>query len=134
MPPLWSLGFQQSRWGYDNPEQLLNIAKTFREQKLPADVIVSDINYMDDYKIFTWSKKFTDVKGMMTNMKQMGFDMVTIIDPGIKIEKGYKAYEEGLAQKLFVTYPNGKEYIGHVLRKMSLPRFHKRNNSKMVGQ
>ena len=112
MPPLWSLGFQQSRWGYDNPEQLLNIAKTFREQKLPADVIVSDINYMDDYKIFTWSKKFTDVKGMMTNMKQMGFDMVTIIDPGIKIEKGYKAYEEGLAQKLFVTYPNGKEYIG----------------------
>ena len=30
---------------------------------------------------------------MMTNMKQMGFDMVTIIDPVIKIEKGYKAYE-----------------------------------------
>ncbi|MBP9739043.1 MAG: glycoside hydrolase family 31 protein [Chitinophagaceae bacterium] len=134
MPPLWSLGFQQSRWGYDNPEQLLNIAKTFREQKLPADVIVSDINYMDNYKIFTWSKKFTDVKGMMTNMKQMGFDMVTIIDPGIKIEKGYKAYEEGLAQKLFVTYPNGKEYIGHVWPgRCHFPDFTKETTLKWWG-
>ncbi len=114
MPPLWSLGFQQSRWGYDNPEQLLTIAKTFREKKMPADVIVSDINYMDNYKIFTWNNKFTNVKGMLSEMKQMGFDMVTIIDPGIKVEKGYKAYEEGLAAKHFATYPGGKNYIGHV--------------------
>lgn len=114
MPPLWSLGFQQSRWGYDNPEQLLTIAKTFREKKMPADVIVSDINYMDNYKIFTWNSKFTNVKATLAEMKQMGFDMVTIIDPGIKVEKGYKAYEEGLAAKHFATYPGGKNYIGHV--------------------
>jgi alpha-glucosidase len=114
MPPLWSLGFQQSRWGYDNQEQLLSIAKTFREKKMPADVIVSDINYMDNYKIFTWSNKFSSPKNMLSSMKQMGFDMVTIIDPGIKIEKGYQAYESGLEGKHFATYPNGKEYIGHV--------------------
>jgi alpha-glucosidase len=114
MPPLWSLGFQQSRWGYDNQEQLLNIAQTFREKKMPADVIVSDINYMNNYKVFTWSNKFTNVKNMLSQMKGMGFDMVTIIDPGIKVEKGYKAYEEGLANNLFATYPNGKNYIGHV--------------------
>ncbi len=114
MPPLWSLGFQQSRWGYDNQEQILSIAKTFREKKMPADVIVSDITYMDNYKIFTWSNKFSSPKNMLSSMKQMGFDMVTIIDPGIKIDKGYQAYESGLAGKNFVTYPNGKEYIGHV--------------------
>jgi alpha-glucosidase len=114
MPPLWSLGFQQSRWGYDNQEQLLSIAKTFREKKMPADVIVSDINYMDNYKIFTWSNKFSSPKNMLSSMKQMGFDMVTIIDPGIKIEKGYQAYESGLEGRHFATYPNGKEYIGHV--------------------
>ncbi len=114
MPPLWSLGFQQSRWGYDNPQQLLTIAKTFREKKMPADVIVSDINYMDNYKVFTWSKQFPSVKNMMGNMKEMGFDMVTIIDPGIKVEKGYKAYEEGLAGNHFAKYPGGKTYVGHV--------------------
>ncbi len=134
MPPLWSLGFQQSRWGYDNPEQLLTIAKTFREKKLPADVIVSDINYMDNYKVFTWSNKFPDVKGMLTNMKQMGFDMVTIIDPGIKIEKGYTAYEEGLANKHFATYPNGKTYTGHVWPgRCHFPDFTKESTRKWWG-
>jgi len=114
MPPLWSLGFQQSRWGYDNPEQLLTIAKTFRNLKMPADVIVSDINYMDNYKVFTWSDKYPNVKATLSQLKQLGFDMVTIIDPGIKVEKGYKVYEEGLANHHFATYPGGKPFIGHV--------------------
>ncbi len=115
MPPLWSLGFQQSRWGYDSQEQLLTIAKTFREKKMPADVIVSDINYMDNYKVFTWNPtNFQNVKAMNTQMKGMGFDMVTIIDPGIKIEKGYTAYEEGVAKNLFAKYPDGRTYVGHV--------------------
>ena len=115
MPPLWSLGFQQSRWGYESQKQLLDIAKTFREKQMPADVIVSDINYMDKYKIFTWNaEKFPNVKGMLTDMKQMGFDMVTIIDPGIKIDKGYEAYETGVANNHFAKYPDGRMYVGHV--------------------
>jgi len=115
MPPLWSLGFQQSRWGYDSQQQLIDIAQTFRNKQLPADVIVSDIPYMDNYKVFTWNPKgFPQPKQMMDKLKQLGFDMVTIIDPGIKIEKGYKAYEEGLAQNHFATYPGGKVYTGHV--------------------
>ena len=114
MPPLWSLGFQQSRWGYDSPEQILNIAKTFRDKKLPADVMVCDINYMDHYKIFTWSDKFPDVKGFMNNLKVIGFDVVTIVDPGIKIEKGYKSYEEGVKNNYFAKYPNGDLYVGSV--------------------
>jgi alpha-glucosidase len=114
MPPLWSLGFQQSRWGYDSPEQILGIAKTFRDKKLPADVMVCDINYMDQYKIFTWSDKFPDVKGFMNKMKRINFDVVTIVDPGIKIEKGYKAYEEGVKNDYFAKYPNGDLYVGSV--------------------
>ncbi len=115
MPPLWSLGFQQSRWGYDSQQQLLDIAQNFRSKKLPADVMVSDIPYMDNYKVFTWNPKgFPRPKAMMDQLKTLGFDMVTIIDPGIKIEKGYQAYEEGLAQQHFAKYPGGKVYTGHV--------------------
>lgn len=115
MPPLWSLGFQQSRWGYNSQQQLIEIAKTFREKKMPADVIVSDIPYMQDYKIFTWNKiGFPNPKAMMDELKTLGFDMVNIVDPGIKVEKGYHAYEEGLRENHFVKYPNATEYIGHV--------------------
>lgn len=115
MPPLWSMGFQQSRWGYESQQQILDIARTFRDKKLPADVMVSDITYMDNYKIFTWNPtSFGNAKGMMQQIKQMGFDMVTIIDPGIKIEPGYKAYEEGVANGYFARYPDGRFYTGHV--------------------
>ena len=115
MPPLWSLGFQQSRWGYDNQEQFLNLAKTFRDKKMPCDVLVSDIPYMDNYKVFTWNPtNFTNVKEMMVDLKKSGFDVVTIIDPGIKIENGYKAYEEGLKNDYFAKYPDGRTYVGHV--------------------
>jgi len=134
MPPIWSLGFQQSRWGYDNQKQLLTIAKTFREKKLPADVIVSDINYMDNYKVFTWSNKYPDTKGMMDTMKQMGFDVVTIIDPGIKVEKGYPVYESGLAGNHFAKYPDGHTYIGHVWPgRCHFPDFTKKSSAEWWG-
>ena len=114
MPPLWSLGFQQSRWGYDNPKQILDIAQTFRDKKLPADVMVCDINYMDQYKIFTWSDKFPDPKAFVDNLKKIQFDLVTIVDPGIKIERGYKEYEEGVKNNYFAKYPNGDLFVGSV--------------------
>lgn len=64
---------------------MLEIANSFRKKKMPADDIVSDINYMNDYKVFTWSKAFPDVKAMMGKMNERGFDMVTIVNPGIKV-------------------------------------------------
>ena len=115
MPPLWSLGYQQCRWSYMSAGELLHIAKTFRERQIPADVIYCDIDYMDEYKIFTWNKEtFPDPKGLIDELKAMDFRLVTIVDPGIKIEKGYKEYDEGIANKYFATYPNEEEYIGSV--------------------
>lgn len=115
MPPMWSLGFQQSRWGYVNQREVLRIAETFREKQIPCDVMVSDIQYMDEHKVFTWDPvNFATPKVMVDSLKQMGFDMVTIIDPGVKVEKGYAPYDEAFAKGLFAKYPNGVNYTGHV--------------------
>ena len=57
MPPLWSLGYQQCRYSYYPDKEVLNVARTFREKDIPADVIVLDIHYMESYKIFSWSKR-----------------------------------------------------------------------------
>lgn len=115
MPPLWSLGYQQCRWSYMSAKEVLKIAKTFRKKKIPADVMYCDIDYMEGFKIFTWNKKtFTDPKAMMEELKVMGFHLVTIVDPGIKIEEGYKQYDEGVANDYFAKYPNGENYTGYV--------------------
>jgi alpha-glucosidase len=115
MPPYWSLGYQQCRWSYAPESQVMGIAQQFRERQIPCDVIYLDIDYMDAYKIFTWNNdKFPQPKAMIGKLNEMGFHLVTIVDPGIKVEKGYFAYDEGVANNYFMKYPDGTNYIGSV--------------------
>jgi alpha-glucosidase len=89
MPPVWSLGYQQCRWSYYPDKEVLNLARTFREKNIPADVIYLDVHYMDAYKVFTFHpERFPDPKQMIDELKKMGFHLVVIVDPGIKVEKG----------------------------------------------
>ena len=115
LPPIWSLGFQQCRWSYYPDKEVLTLARTFREKKIPADVIYLDIHYMDNYKLFTWDDvRFPDPKSTVDELKNMGFHVAVIVDPGIKTEAGYQTFEEGIAKDVFVKYPDGTNYAGNV--------------------
>ncbi len=115
LPPLWSLGFQQCRYSYYPDAEVLTLAQTFREKNIPCDSIYLDIHYMDDYKVFSWHpSRFSDPKKLVADLKDKGFNLIVILDPGVKREKGYNIYEEGTKQKHFVTFPNGDEYVGQV--------------------
>lgn len=115
MPPLWSIGYQQCRYSYYPDKEVTNLARTFREKDIPADVIVMDIHYMEKYKIFTWDQKnFPEPQKLLNEVKDMGFDVVLMCDPGIKEEKGYEAYEDGVKQDVFIKYPDGEYYSGQV--------------------
>lgn len=115
LPPKWSLGYQQCRYSYYPDKEVLSTAQNFRDKEIPADVIVLDIHYMEKYKIFTWDgERFPDPESMILKLKSLGFEVVVMCDPGIKIEKGYEAYENGLEQDLFIKYPDGTNYEGQV--------------------
>ena len=115
LPPFWSIGYQQCRYSYYPDKEVLAVAQTFRDKDIPADAIVLDIHYMEQYKIFTWSKKdFFDPKGMIKKLKELGFEVVVMCDPGIKVESGYKTYDEGIRNEVFLKYPDGTNYSGQV--------------------
>jgi len=115
LPPMWSLGLQQCRYSYYPDSSLLNIAQTYRDKQIPCDVIYYDIHYMDAYKVFTWHKEyFPDVKKLNEKLGEINFKKIVIVDPGIKIEKGYEPYEDGLKNDVFVKYPDGTNYEGEV--------------------
>lgn len=115
LPPRWSLGYQQCRYSYYPDTEVLNLANTFREKQIPADAITLDIHYMDAYKIFTWDKaRFPTPAKMIDRLKAQGFRLIVIMDPGIKIDADYSAYAEGLAEGLFITYPDGTNYTAEV--------------------
>ncbi|MGY0040168.1 TIM-barrel domain-containing protein [Pedobacter sp. NJ-S-72] len=112
LPPLWSLGYQQNRYTYYPETEVLRIAQTLREKKIPADGITLDIHYMDQYKLFTWDKsRFPNPLAMNKKLADMGFTTTVIVDPGIKVEKGYQAYESGLKENIFIKYPDSTKII-----------------------
>lgn len=115
LPPLWSIGYQQCRYSYYPDKEVLMLAQVFRDKDIPADAIVFDIHYMDNYKIFIWSpRNFPNPAETIAKLKSMGFHTVVICDPGIKTEEGYHAYEDGRRQNIFIKYPDGTNYEGQV--------------------
>lgn len=115
MPPIWSLGFQQCRYSYYPDSEVITLANTFRDKRMPADVIYLDIHHMEKYKVFTFDgEKFKDPKSMIKRLNEKGFKVVVIMDPGIKTDKGYHPYDDGKEKDLFVTYPDGEIYEGQV--------------------
>jgi alpha-glucosidase len=115
LPPLWSLGYQQNRYSYYPEAEVFNIAHTLREKRIPADGITLDIHYMDHYKVFTWDKnRFSNPKAMNDKLKDMGFKLTVIVDPGVKVEPGYGVYDRGLKQDVFAKYPDNTNYAGEV--------------------
>lgn len=113
MQQLWTLGYHQSRWGYESEEKIREIARGLRENDLPCDCIHFDIDYMDHYKVFTWNQDtYQDERKVISDLREMGIKAVTIIDPGVKVEKDYYVYEEGLAKGFFARVPGYKEKEG----------------------
>lgn len=115
LPPRWALGFQQCRYSYYPESELYALARTFRDKQLPCDVLYLDIHYMNAYKAFSFDpERFPDPKRLVSDLQGEGFKTAVILDPGIKIEKRYAAYESGKERDVFVRYADGEPYVGEV--------------------
>jgi alpha-glucosidase len=115
MPPKWTLGYQQCRWSYYPEAKVKDIAKQFRDRKIPCDAIYLDIDYMDGYRCFTWNKKyFPDPKRMIKELANDGFKTVVMIDPGIKVDDDYWVFKEGKENNYFCRRSDDYYMEGHV--------------------
>jgi alpha-glucosidase len=114
-PPLWALGHHQCRWHPYTRASLLDVAKQYRARAIPCDAVWLDIDYMDGYRVFTWDNaRFPDPSEIVSTLKRDGFQVVTIVDPGVKIEPGYPIYDQGRAGNHFCQTEGGATYTGQV--------------------
>ena len=115
LPARWAIGYHQSRYSYYPESCVRFIADNFRQRQIPCDALFLDIDYMDGYRVFTWDKsRFPDPPRLLADLRKQGFKVVTIIDPGIKVDPNYRAYAQGVAEGNFVKKPDGQLYIGKV--------------------
>ena len=115
LPPLWSLGFHQCRYSYYPDERVKSLADTMRLKNIPCDVIWMDIDYMQNFKIFTFdSIHFPNPKETNDYLHKNDFKSVWMIDPGIKAEKGFFVYDSGEKINAWVQTRNDSVFLGKV--------------------
>ena len=114
IPPKFAFGFGQSRWGYKTEKDFLDVAEGYRCRHIPLDMIYMDIDYMDSYKDFTLNEDFNDFPEFVRKMKENHIQMIPIIDAGVKIEKGYDVYEEGVKNRYFCQREDGSDFVAAV--------------------
>jgi len=117
LPPMWSLGYQQSRYSYNPESEVRRIAAKLRSERIPADVIWLDIDYQYKYRPFTIdTKQFPTFPQMIKDLRAEHLHTVVITDLHIADapDEGYKPYDEGIAGDHFVKNPDGSRYVGVV--------------------
>jgi alpha-glucosidase len=137
LPPLWSLGFQQSRYTYSPESELTDVEHRLRADRIPADVLWLDIGFQKDNMPFTVdAQRFPNFPQLVKNLKADHFHLVVITDlhiaqkPGI----GYAPYDSGVAGDHFVKMPDGKTYVGIVWPgKAVFPEFTQRSTQQWWG-
>jgi len=111
-PPRWALGYQQSRYSYYPQSRVLGVAEKLRKLGIPCDAIYLDIHYMKGYRIFTWDEeRFPDPRGMVRRLHELGFRVVVIVDPYVKLDPSYSVFREGVEGDYFLIMRDGGLHV-----------------------
>ena len=111
LPPRWAFGYIQSRWGYASEAEVRAVVGEHRRRGIPLDGLCLDIDYMDDFKNFTWRKDaFPDLNRFSIDMKKEHIRLIPIIDAGIRREEGYAPYDSGKAGGYFCKKEDGSDF------------------------
>jgi alpha-glucosidase (family GH31 glycosyl hydrolase) len=111
VPPFWSLGFHQCRWGYKDISYLEAVAENYEKNGIPLDTLWSDIDYMIDYEDFTIDESRFPLDRLNKLLEKYRY--IPIIDAGIK--NSGSAYEEGLRRDVYIKESNTNQpYVGRV--------------------
>jgi len=117
LPPLWTLGFQQSRYSYMTQARVLEVAARLRHDKIPADAVYMDIDYQQKNRPFTIdAAAYPDMPGLIKTLHQEMFHVVAITDLHIAQLPGqnYAPYDEGVKADEFVKNADGSLFAGNV--------------------
>jgi len=135
MPPRWALGYHQSRYSYKTENEVRRIARTFRELKIPCDVIHLDIHYMRGYRVFTFDpNRFPDPKSLSEEMKELGIHLVCIADPGVKEDPEWDVWNDGVKKDVFCKSAKGGTVIKYCWPKRAgFPDFGREDVRKWWG-
>jgi alpha-D-xyloside xylohydrolase len=77
----WAYGFWQCKNRYKSQEEILNVARKYRELRIPADNIVQDWFWWNRKGEFVFNKNYPDPKAMVEELHRDNFHLMISIWP-----------------------------------------------------
>ncbi len=102
LPPVFAIGFHQSKWGYESQEDVEQVSSNFETHKVPLDVLWMDIQHTEGNRYFTWNAHYSDPLGLANSVGSLGRKLVAIVDPHIKVDSSYSVYSSAKGIDAFV--------------------------------
>uniref|UniRef100_A0A671S513 Neutral alpha-glucosidase C-like n=1 Tax=Sinocyclocheilus anshuiensis TaxID=1608454 RepID=A0A671S513_9TELE len=113
LPPLFSLGYHQCRWNYEDEADVKAVDAGFDLHGIPYDVIWLDIEHTNGKRYFTWdSELFPNPGELQHHLQKKNRKLVVISDPHIKIDPDWPLYCEVKEGGHFVKNREGAVYEG----------------------
>lgn len=82
--PYWATGFWQCRLRYETQEMLLEVARRYRDEKIPLSVIIADYFHWTEQGDYKFDPKYwPDVKGMADELHSMGTRLAVSVWPTV---------------------------------------------------
>ncbi|XP_010802921.2 probable maltase-glucoamylase 2 [Bos taurus] len=112
MIPYWALGFQLSRYGYQDDYEISSLYVAMMAAQIPYDVQHVDIDYMDRKLDFTLSPSFQNLGPLIEQMKKNGTRFVLVLDPAISgNETQYLTFTRGKESDVFIKWPDNSDIV-----------------------
>ncbi|CAN9502604.1 unnamed protein product [Ophioblennius macclurei] len=113
LPPLFALGYHQSRWNYEDVADVTAVDAGFDRHRIPYDVIWLDIEHTHGKRYFTWDPdRFPDPAALQRHLDQKHRKLVVISDPHIKVDPDWSLYRQARDGGHFVKDREGRVYRG----------------------
>ncbi|XP_016406741.1 neutral alpha-glucosidase C-like isoform X2 [Sinocyclocheilus rhinocerous] len=113
LPPLFSLGYHQCRWNYEDEADVKAVDAGFDLHGIPYDVIWLDIEHTNGKRYFTWdSELFPNPGELQHHLQKKNRKLVVISDPHIKTDPDWPLYCEAKEGGHFVKNREGAVYEG----------------------
>ncbi|EJD47637.1 hypothetical protein AURDEDRAFT_61870, partial [Auricularia subglabra TFB-10046 SS5] len=124
--PYWGFGFQLCRWGYLTINETREQVTKMREANIPLEVMWNDIDLyhaVRDYTTDPVSYPAEEVRQFIHELHANNQRYIPIVDAAVPKQVNdtdilmgtqYDPYTAGVERKVFMTNPDGSEYVGQV--------------------
>ena len=116
LPPFWSFGNHQSRYGYNSGKDFIDVYEKYKKSEIPIESMWLDIDALDNFQMFTLNSKFTNIVNYIANtIHADGGKFVPIVDIGFSDDKSNQYIKLGNKLDIFIkSNYTKKNLIGKV--------------------